>query len=381
MERITSWCMRRPRWVLFGFLIACLVTGSQAIELPQRIGIESALGPEHSLIQEFHGFIERFGGGQPILLAWKCGPEAECDHVLEPRALEAVQRVLEFLEPAAGIVRVTSPANAPLLVPEPDSGFSQRRLIEQGEVPSDLLELAARASEDPAWVGRWISSDAQVGVMVVETASSRTEDLVSAVEAVSHASEQLRSEGFFVHAIGQPILEEALATGALRDGAVLSGAVGLILAAVIFGLFRTWIAVVVVLCVVGGGALASMGWMVVAGYPRDPISAAAPMLVMVIGSAVGLHLFSLFLHHRAHRHSRVEAMVKATTRLFVPCGLATLTTAGALISYGFGDLDALVRLGFVARIRNRHCLRPLLHAAPRTGCPTPGRTPAVSSQR
>ncbi len=345
MSRLTSWSLRRP-WLVV-LLAAALVTwcAVAAMRLPTAIGVESALGPHHARIQEFHAFIERYGAGHAILLAWSCGRVADCDGVLDEISLRAVARVGRALEPSPGVIRVESPVTTPLLVGDPGLGFSRRWLFDGEEPAPDRAALATLALADPGWVGRLVSADGRTGVMVIETASSETASMQAATRAVARAVADLRARGFEAHAIGQPVVEEALAVGAARDGSLLSVAVALILALVIQGLTRSWVAVLAVIASVGVGAASCFGWMALLGMPRDPISAAAPMLVMVIGSASGLHLFCAAIAARGAGCSREAALRAAARCQALPCLLATLTTAGALASYCVGDVAALVRLG------------------------------------
>jgi len=56
-------------------------------------------------IRTMDEFIQRFGGGLPVQIAWECGPGFPCAHALDRASLEMAQRLTEELSVAPGVHR------------------------------------------------------------------------------------------------------------------------------------------------------------------------------------------------------------------------------------------------------------------------------------
>jgi hypothetical protein len=44
----------------------------------QAVGMDATLGADHPVVRQFDAFLERFGGGYPILVAYECGAARDC---------------------------------------------------------------------------------------------------------------------------------------------------------------------------------------------------------------------------------------------------------------------------------------------------------------
>ena len=132
MKWLTGFALDRPG---LSVVLITTITGILGAGLPRvetEFGYRVLVGDDHSSIRALDGFIERFGGGLPTVVAWRCGPEHPCDTVFDNESLEMAHAITTVLEQTESVQGVIGPANAPLMVPGP-AGFAVRRFVEHGE--------------------------------------------------------------------------------------------------------------------------------------------------------------------------------------------------------------------------------------------------------
>ena len=171
MHRLTEISLRWPRITL---LVACAISALSAIAAARApISAGAYIGAEHPAVREFEAFIERFGGGYPIVVAWSCGePGDPCATVFDDASLLMADRVGNEIARAPGVLRVASPANTPLLVASQD-GVVAHRFVAGGAVDAPASRVR-QALTERHWVNALVSADARAGALIVELPSADT---------------------------------------------------------------------------------------------------------------------------------------------------------------------------------------------------------------
>jgi hypothetical protein len=359
--RLTRLALRAP--LRTGFVLL-LVTAGLALGVPKvrsEFGYRSLLGGDHPSIQQLEDFIERFGGGFPMLVVWSCGDGSPCQSVFDDASLRMADALHERLASEPEIASVHSPARAPLLVPAP-GGFDIRRLVENGRPAADAARLGERAASDPTWAGQLVSSDGDVGALVLSLADSRHETMQAAVAAVEEALVPYEAQGFAFHLVGHPI--ESIIAGremaaSIQNVAPLSA---LLIAAIIWLLTRSWQSTAIAMGTMGVAILWTLGLLGWLGWPQDTILQILPTFVLVIGVCDAVHVLNRFGSEvrsagaRATGAEREAAILRATREVAPPCVMTTLTTAGAFLSFLTSDLATFVRFGTIMAFGVTACL-------------------------
>lgn len=337
-------------------LAATLILTAGLPRLRTEFGSRVLVGNDHPAIRRLDAFIQRFGGGVPLYIAWECGPGRACASVFDDASLRMADRVSTSLAPRQGVSKVRSPSNAPVFVPGPD-GFAIRSLVEDGEIAADRDALARRAREDPTWVGNLVSRDGRVGAIVVETtrSDSRTDERV--VEDVLEATAPFAAFDFaFVgEAFGNVIGGRELADST----AVLIPFMVLVIALVIFVQTWSWQSVVASLLTLGVALLWTFGLMGWIGWPRDSILEILAPLILIVGVCDAIHLFSVYagqLGSDTSRQARQGALRRAAITVASPCLLTSATTGVAFLSFATSDLDTFRRFGVISAFGVAACL-------------------------
>jgi len=351
MRALAHFALHRPALSIVLLLALSAGAGAGLLRLTSDVGYRAFLGPHHPSIQRFDAFLERFGGGLPMLAVWSC-EESPCESALDPAALEMAAAVSEELAENAFVQRVVSPASAPLLVASA-TGPAVRRLMEDGHPAPDLPALALRASGNAEWVGRLVSDDGRVGAIVIEVASSEGRAATSVYQGLDRALEPFEARGWTFYRAGGPV-EFVVAGGELADATarmipVMIALVG----ATLLVLFRSFLAAAATLLTVGVAVLWTMGLHGWLGWAQNSISQTLAPLVLVIGVCDGIHLVAHYANDavagkpttRAERRTLLEAI---TADVGGACSMTSLTTAAGFASFLVSPLESFARFGLVA---------------------------------
>jgi predicted RND superfamily exporter protein/signal transduction histidine kinase len=361
LSRLTEISMGHPVRVL---LLLSLVTAAFAAQLPKlrtEFGYRPLVGEEHPSIQALDGFIERFGGGFPVQIAWSCRQTPQCETIFDPASLRMADAVSRRLASLAVIRDVRGPASSSLLVPTSD-GFEVRHFVERGEPVADARLLAERALDDPLWVGNLVSGDGETGVIVIQPVDSESETSVEVVEAIREALAPFEDAGFEFHLVGHAVEFVVAGRELAESSAALTPIAAIVIALIVFALSRSWQGVLVSLVTVLTALIWTFGLLGALHWPRDSILQTLAPLILVVGVCDAIHVLSRFAAERmpgggpGGRLGQREALLAATRDIARPCLITTLTTAGAFLSFATSDLQTFVHFGVVSAFGVLACL-------------------------
>jgi len=361
LSRLTEASIGHPVRVLLLLSLVTLAFAGQLPKLRTEFGYRPLVGEEHPSIQILDGFIERFGGGFPVQIAWSCRQSPHCETIFDPASLRMADAVSRRLASLAVIRDVRSPATSSLLVPTPD-GFEVRHFVERGEPAADARLLAQRALDDPLWVGNLVSIDGQTGVIVVQPVDSESETSVQVVEAIREALAPFEAVGFEFHLVGHAVEFVVAGRELAQSSAALTPIAAVVIALIVFALSRSWQGVLVSLATVLTALIWTFGLLGALHWPRDSILQTLAPLILVVGVCDAIHVLSRFAAERAPgngpggRSGRREALLAATRDIARPCLVTTLTTAGAFLSFATSDLQTFVHFGVISAFGVLTCL-------------------------
>jgi predicted RND superfamily exporter protein len=349
MQRLTELCVRHP-WATLAFTLALTAAALwSTIHTDAALGTDANLGANHPAVREFNAFLERFGGGYPVVVAYECKDPAVCRRVLDDAALEMASAISRKLLKAPFVSRVSSPATTRLLVPADDLGIDARRFVVDGVAVEDP-ELVALALADPLWSGTIVSADGSVGAIVVDLSSTEGAAISTTMDAIEEAIRPFESGGFNFHIVGEAAVSVAAQeTGrhsASRAGALTGGMLFLALLA----LLRSVRAVVATLATIGVASAWMVGLLPVIGWHQSHLTSGAATLILVIGCANCVHFATHYLENKSRIASNLERLTTTSRWVAAPCFLTTATTVAAFGSFAISDVLALTQFGVMAGI-------------------------------
>jgi hypothetical protein len=349
MNRLTALCVRHPWTTLAVTLLLTAAAGWSAMNTPLSVGAHANLGRDHPAVRQFDEFLEHFGGGYPIVVAFECASPAACDGAFDPAALEMARVVSHDLEQSSFVARVSSPASTRLLVPTDDGTLEARQFVSDGEPRADprLVDFALR---DPLWSRTLVSADGRVGAIVVELSSTESEALSGVMSEIRAATAVFARDGFRFHVVGEGALfvaaQEAGLDSAVRTGA---GTGGMLFLALLV-LLRSFSAVLASLMTIGVASAWTIGLLPLIGWRQSELTNGAATLILVIGCADCVHFAAHYLETRERFGDRASALAATSRWVLAPCFLTTATTVGSFASFASGGVLAVTQFGVMAGI-------------------------------
>ena len=356
MHRLTALALRRPGWVVLVLVLGALAGVLGAGRLRLEVGAGAHLGARHPAVLRAEQFIERFGGGYPLLVVWSCERAAPCRSVFERSSIAMAERLDRRLAAHPAFTRVRSPATQPIFQADPGWGFAVHRFADlltgsAGPATDEAWEgLARSAAGDPLWRGVFVSDDGRTGALLAELESARSEVQFAAVEAVEDALRPEIARGFRFHLAGPPIEWVVSYRDIVRDAIVVGVASGVCIAVVLLVLTGSWQATLASLLPIGFSVLVTLGAMGFLGWPVDHLTNAAPTILLVVGAASAIHLIARSQLHSSRGCDLEGSLLRASREVGRPCSFAAATTAVALLSFASGDSQTLTRFGVVSAL-------------------------------
>jgi hypothetical protein len=349
MQRLTVLCARHPWATVLLTLALTAAAGWSALHTPTAVGTDANLGADHPAVQDFDAFLQRFGGGYPIVVAYECGNPALCQGVFDREALEMAYTVSQQLLASSFVSRVSSLATSSLLIPGSNLGLDARRLVEDG-VPVDDPDLFRSALADPLWRGAIVSGDGRAGAIVVELTSTEGSALSDTIHAIRDSIAPFENAGFRFHVVGEAAVSiAAQETG--RDSAARAGAfTGGMLFLTLLALLRSPRAVIASLATIGICSAWTMGLLPLIGWQQSHLTRGAATLILVLGCADCVHFVTHYLEVRPRFEDALRALEATSRRVLAPCSLTTATTVFAFATFAMSDVLALRQFGVIAGI-------------------------------
>jgi predicted RND superfamily exporter protein len=220
--------------------------------------------------------------------------------------------------------------------------------------------------KDPLWVRTLIGENSRVGAIVVDSANTSPAGQVELVSAIEQALKPHREAGFRFALSGNPLFHVASQREAMAEAAVIGVATGAVIALCFFFLIGSWQSVVGVMTSVGLGTGFGLGVIAILGWSWDPLTSAAPTLILVMGCADSMHYLTSYWRNRAHQRSRHDSLIDAARETATPCAMTTATSAAGLVSFtgtqsvGFSHFGVVTAVGVLACLVLTFTLLPAL---------------------
>lgn len=356
MHRLTKLSLHHPVATLLTLTVVTVALASSLPSLQKEFGYRVLLGGDHPAIQRLEGMMDRYGGGYPAYVVWRCGDGAPCESVFDDESVRTAAAIEESLSSSPAITRVTSIASAPLLMPSPD-GFAAVRLSDLDD-PRERSVFFDRALEDPTWSGQLVSPDALTTAVVTSSPDARGETMSEVTRAVFEAVRPFQDAGWEFHFSGKPL--EGIVAGRDLEASTqaLTPVIAAIVATIVLLLTRSWQATLITMTGMGVALIWTFGFLAWMQWPQDSILEVLAPLIMTIGTCDAVHLLSRASARRSGSTpaSPRDALLDSAAEVGPACVITTLTTAAALASFATSNLSTFVRFGVTAAFGTCACL-------------------------
>lgn len=258
-----------------------------------------------------------------------------------------LQRITKALEGLPNVAKVTSIANVRDNRSEDDS-IDYFQLLPSGDLSAnDLQKFESLLRSNPIFDKNLIKNGDNKNTVVliqnhnaIHDASSYRLELVNSVNVILADSQLINDYAL----AGTTVVNAELNRTAQRDVIVFYILVSLSLALITLFIFRSWQDLVVLLFVVVGSVLPTMGMLALLSIPFNMVTVMLPTILIALSVAAVVHVINEF--HENHKVSTAAQAADETLKhLWRPCLWATLTTVVGLSSFAFSQVKPMFQLG------------------------------------
>ncbi|TVQ99277.1 MAG: RND family transporter [Spirochaetaceae bacterium] len=345
---------RRPGIIV---AVTAALTVFFALQIPGitiNNNVEVFIPPHSAEKLAYDRMLDTYGSQQLVSVALV----VERGSVLDARWLKLIGLLGGEIEALPFVNSVTSLVNADYIAAS-GGGMEVTTLhSDTGNPVADAAELRRRLFDwAPMYRGNLVSDDLQATQIIVTLeARTTTEEREQFVHRLDALLEQHTGPGHFFAVGGEPVVTVELKRSMIGDLTYLIPMVLIVVVVVLALAFRSVLGVVLPLLTVSVATVWAVGIMAMLGIYFSMISTVIPVLLVAVGSAYAIHLYS---HYReldressdpADPIQRREWVFGSMSRVGTPIALTALTTAAGFASIATSEIAPMRHFGFINAI-------------------------------
>ncbi|MCS7197845.1 MAG: MMPL family transporter [Candidatus Bipolaricaulota bacterium] len=309
-----------PWWVISTILIITAFFASAIPRIRFEQDFEAFLPQDDPATLALQRAEERYGDQKLFMVAVETD-----DSIFKPETLRKLKEMEELFEQIPEVDEVRGPTNSQVISGTETAITVATALPEIPQTPEELAAYRERILGDRLLRGVVVSEDGKAAGILIRLKTGE-EETVGVVNRVLEIAERYQGpERIYVG--GMPRLNQFISESMRRDLSVLFPVMILVIIFVLYLSFRSVRGVALPLLTVVVSAIWEMGTMGWVGAPFTPFSFIAPVVLMAVGTAYGIHIINRY-YEEAQRdgRSRKEVLVETVTAMLSPTAMAALTT-------------------------------------------------------
>jgi predicted RND superfamily exporter protein len=310
--------LRRPLIVVLIFMVITMVFGWRIPKISFRTSTYDMVVDSLPETARYNTFKEVFGSDEIIRLVIRT------EGIFTPRNFHVVEEMSDAIVKLPGVKRVIS---LPVIKKAVEmSGKWELQKFKEIIQPVSLFKK------------NLISDDQKTTILtVVLNFDADKERVIRDIQAqIDNTPKSVAA-----YQIGMPLVSQAMARYTENDFKRLPPLTLLLVAVLLWFIFRNISVIIVVLATVVSAltwTIGLMGWLQV---PLSMMTMVVPVFLIAVGTAYCMHVISTYLACIQHASSRHQAVLESYQRIFLPTILTVLTTAIGLTSLLVNRIPAI----------------------------------------
>ncbi len=384
-----AFCHDHPWWIIASVLAGLLFFSGYLTQMEVDTSNESYLRKTDPARAAYDAFQREFGKDERIVVL----VESDGDIVNEA-FLRRLQQLHLALEETYQVDKVDSLINARLTIGQNDELLVRDLLEEWPQNADDYAQLRERIRSNPLYRNQFVSEDLSRTVLIVTPdtytashsgAGAQTDledfdfgagfddvdalldgdrpnghagageaqfitdqEIYALLDAVQALKPAFAAADFRLSIAGSPYVMHQLTFILGRDMFLFSGVGILLIAALLFAVFRRWIIVVLPVMVSALSVFLTFALMCFFGMVITTSVQILPSLLLAVGVGNSVHIFTVFFQAQDRGESKREALRYALGHSGLAVLMTGLTTAGGLASFVTANLKPVADIGIVA---------------------------------
>lgn len=322
MKRWIETVLKRP-WIIIGVVF---VLTALALSTFPRIqfdaSIDAMIPQDDPVLVDLREVSDEFGSQELFFIA------IESDDVFSPATLKKIADLEQKLLAMPGVKDVQSPFNAQMV----ESSFFG---IEIGPMTDFVPQTAAEIEQfktdilTSPYEGVLITSDGRGAALLLDLENGpnlnkvlgQIEDLAHSLEGPEH-----------IHMVGDSYILYYTEQAMKQDLLMLVPFVIIVIALVLYLVFRSMLGVIIPLVTVGSSVVWTVAIMIVRGIPISLITMVMPVILVTVGIASSIHILTKYQEALGSGMAKGEALIETFRVITSPVAMAALTTSAGFAS-------------------------------------------------
>jgi hydrophobe/amphiphile efflux-3 (HAE3) family protein len=327
MNRLMRFATDRPIWtlVLIGLVTAAFVF--PAMTLKQETDFREFMSDDDPIIQLMDESEERYGRTFGILVMVR-----NENGVFNETTLRKIEEMEETFARIPGVEDVVTPLNSQVITGT-ESAIEVRPAAPDGvapKTPEDMAIFRERIEGDRMLEGNVISSDGRAASVNVELDVDADEYAIT--PQIVEIVRSLEGDGDDLFVYGDAYFDTLMSEEMETDLVVLFPLALMLMIVVLFVSFTNLRGVLIPIGVVILSVVVAMGAMGLFGFPMTMVSFIAPVLLLAIGIADGIHVLNRYREEVGKGGPKREAILTTMREMKGPVVMTSLTTAVGFLS-------------------------------------------------
>jgi predicted RND superfamily exporter protein len=355
-ERWGRWVASRPYRVLACVAVVVASLGAQIPRIEIDTTTEGFLRADDPILAVYDDFRARFGRDDAIIVGVEVADVFAADTLTKLRDLHAA---LEAEVPS--VDEITSLLNARWTRGEGDELIVEDLVEVWPESAGERAALRSKTLSNPLYLDFLVNEAASLTTMQIDLETYvrygtdeagkpllrylNGAELRAVVESVTAVIDRFDSPDFRLHVAGTPWLSEQMARYTRTDFRRLTALSIVVMAALLFAIFRTVRSVVLPLLVVVATVICTLGLLVLLDMPYQQPTQIVPISLLAIGLGDSVHVLSIYRQYRGRGVPASEAIAKALGYTGIAVVMTSLTTAAAMMSFLSSALAPIANIG------------------------------------
>jgi predicted RND superfamily exporter protein len=310
--------LRRPLIVVLIFMVITIVFGWRIPQISFRTSIYDMVVDSLPETARYNTFKEVFGSDEIIRVVIRT------EDIFTPQNFSVVAQMSDAIAKLPGVKRVIS---LPMIKKAVEmSGKWELQKFKEIIQPVSLFKK------------NLISDDQKTTILtVVLTVDADTDRVIGDIQAQIDNTPKTAA----AYQIGMPLVSQAMARYTENDFKRLPPLTLLLVAVLLWFIFRNISVIIVVLTTVVSALIWTIGLMGWLQIPLSMMTMVVPVFLIAVGTAYCMHVISTYLACIQHTSSRRQAVLASYQRIFLPTILTVLTTAIGLTSLLVNRIPAI----------------------------------------
>lgn len=342
MKKIIDFLLRvRIFYIIFVFLLT-IFSGFGIFKLKIQGDILKALPPEDPYVRLFDKIGDEFEGNMLGMVILKSTPD-----VFNKKTFRKIYELTEEYKKIEGVSNVISLTDV-MDIKKIEGGIEVGKLLPEGYIPETKQEFDSLRNyimSKKRLRGIIVSDDGEYTALIIRFADEKTRE--KAALKVREITEK-KKQDFEVYYSGFPLIVIFVNETISKEIIKLIPFAAIVIAFILFAGFRNVQGVLLPLTVVLISVIWTLGLMGYTGVPLSIISNILPVVLLVVGSAYGIHLLNKYREFT--EGDKKERIKKTISQIWVPIFMAGITTFLGFLSLIFTQLDVIRKFGIFSSI-------------------------------